>query len=73
MLRPRLKIIKIGGADERTAFVEELMKYMKIDSAGACLHNIDFDQPKLRQSHGDKIIEKVKKILAEKFFIQNFS
>lgn len=51
-----------GGADKRTAYVEELMKYIKVDSYGGCLHNTDmkeYQRKNGRRSHGDKIIEKV--------------
>jgi hypothetical protein len=54
---------KTGGAAERTEYVKELMKYIKVDSYGYCLHNTDMESRQMkngRRSHGDKIIEKVR-------------
>lgn len=35
-----------AGAAARTAYVEDLMKYTKVDSYGTCLHNTDFPSGK---------------------------
>ncbi len=51
-----------GGADKRTAYVDELMKYVKVDSFGGCLHTANMDQEgeqRQRISHGDKMYQKV--------------
>src|SRR5690554_5397676 len=61
-----------GGATERTKYVKELMKYIPVDSYGGCLHNKDMEERQKkngRQSHGDKIIEKIGIISEYKFLL----
>eukprot|EP01116_Phalansterium_solitarium_P024439 TRINITY_DN8965_c0_g1_i1.p1 TRINITY_DN8965_c0_g1~~TRINITY_DN8965_c0_g1_i1.p1 ORF type:complete len:669 (-),score=258.69 TRINITY_DN8965_c0_g1_i1:189-2195(-) len=61
-----------GGATERTEYVKELMKYVKVDSYGHCLHNTDmkdYQRKNGRRSHGDKIIEKIGIMKEYKFML----
>jgi Glycosyltransferase family 10 (fucosyltransferase) C-term/Concanavalin A-like lectin/glucanases superfamily len=61
-----------GGALQRTEYVKELSKYVKVDSYGGCLKNskIRQDQDKgMRRSHGDKINEKITVISEYKFLL----
>lgn len=72
-----------GGADKRTAYVDELMKYIEVDSygssfsailirIGACLHNTDWP-PGMRKpiydDHGQSMANKIKLFSDYKFVL----
>eukprot|EP01113_Clastostelium_recurvatum_P021482 TRINITY_DN2545_c0_g1_i2.p1 TRINITY_DN2545_c0_g1~~TRINITY_DN2545_c0_g1_i2.p1 ORF type:complete len:678 (+),score=136.13 TRINITY_DN2545_c0_g1_i2:131-2164(+) len=55
-----------GGADRRTAYVQELMQYIDVHSYGACLHNMEGFK---EQSHGNKMPEKIRQAGQYKFVL----
>jgi hypothetical protein len=61
-----------GGAKRRTAFVQELARYIEVHSFGHCLHNTDW--PNIqgvnpRRSHGDQMAQKIAVISQYKFYL----
>jgi hypothetical protein len=63
-----------GGATARTAYVQDLMQYMQVDSFGKCLHNKDvppeMDFP-IYSNHGASMKNKIQ-VFAEYKFVLTF-
>lgn len=59
-----------GGAVARTAYVEELMQYIQVDSFGLCLHNANLPEGKgWHDSFGNLMEIKMRAISEYKFFL----
>eukprot|EP01127_Copromyxa_protea_P013020 TRINITY_DN3451_c0_g1_i2.p1 TRINITY_DN3451_c0_g1~~TRINITY_DN3451_c0_g1_i2.p1 ORF type:complete len:422 (+),score=66.38 TRINITY_DN3451_c0_g1_i2:30-1268(+) len=61
-----------GGAHARTKYVKELMKYIPVDSYGACLHNTDWPQEMrapVYEDHGKSMENKIKLFADYKFVL----